>query len=254
MIRSLLQIFDSVSSTMDVARENILTGRVHFDSLGQSNYGGVMAQEQTAGRGQRGRIWYAEPGANLNVTYYFRRGPTDPQHAGEIAMLAGVAVVRAMPEPSSSLSLKWPNDVLLHGKKVGGILVEMVKAPDEAWVALIGVGINLSVREFPPEFAERATSLLREGVTPPDAKELGERILVSLHALADIWQNRGFGAILDGWRQYAETVGRKYETEVEGETLSGMADGVDARGALLLRMTDGRVLTVTSATSLREIG
>src|SRR5258708_33578609 len=91
-----MQILDSVSSTRDVARENIVSGRLPLDQLGQPRYRGLLAYEQTAGRGQRGRTWYARPGESLCATYYFRRGLTDPEHAGELSFLAGVAVADAV--------------------------------------------------------------------------------------------------------------------------------------------------------------
>lgn len=269
-----LQILDTVTSTMDVARENVLSGRVRFEASDRARLLGVLAREQTAGRGQRGRAWYAAPGESLCVTYYYRRGLTDPLHAAPLSFLAGVAVadtvsrlVRGMrwpirreshsetsPPSLPDVGLKWPNDVLLNGKKVGGILIEMVKAPDEAWVALIGVGLNLTMRALPPEIADYATSLALEGVTPCAPETLGERIGRALHRQADILRDRGFPALLQRWRAYDRTAGRRYRTETEAATLLGVAEGIDDTGALLLRLDDGTLFPVTTAASLRETG
>jgi BirA family biotin operon repressor/biotin-[acetyl-CoA-carboxylase] ligase len=265
-----LELLDSVSSTMDVARGHILSGRIAFNQIGKSRYEGVLAREQTAGRGQRGRSWYAAPGESLCATYYFRRGLTDPPHAGQIALLAGVAVAETLqmtllhsglivPAKRTALrkppavGLKWPNDVLLHGKKVGGILIEMVKAPDGHWVALIGVGINLGTRRFPPEIASDATSLALAGVESCDGLELGNRIAAALHAQADVRRNAGFAAILKRWRTFDQTPGRRYQTQLENAPVVGVAAGIDDAGALRLRLEDGREISVASASSVVEM-
>lgn len=257
---------------MDVARENLLSGRVRFNQKGGLRYHGVLAREQTSGRGQRGRDWYAAPGESLCATYYFRRGLTDPQRAGELAFLAGVAVADTLqrlalgsqlpireeaapllPSPlAHCIGLKWPNDVLLNSRKVGGILIEMVKAPDGEWVALVGVGVNVRVRALPPALVTQATSLALEGIETCDVEALGERIASALHAQADIRRDRGFAAILQRWRTYDQTPGRRYLTTIAGQELPGVASGIDETGALQLRLEDERVVTVTSASSLRE--
>ncbi len=268
-----MERLECVASTMDTARERLREGRVTFYPTGKSRWGGVVAREQTAGRGQRGRIWYATPGESLNATYYFRRGLTDPAHAGQIAFLAGVAVIESLQELILSVSwpvrdenqsvprayhrgrlgLKWPNDILLNGKKLGGILVEMVQASDGQWTALIGVGINLTVQEFPAELNPIATSLLREGVDAPTWEELADSLLYSLHAQADKRRDCGFRCILERWRDFDNTPGRLFETVIDGETRQGTAIGVDNTGALLLRWNDGRIEPVLSATSLRDL-
>ena len=268
-----MERLDCVTSTMDAARERLREGRVPFYPTGRSRWGGVVARDQTAGRGQRGRIWYAPPGESLSATYYFRRGLTDPARAGQIAFLAGVAVIESLQELVLSVSwpvrdenqgvprayhrarlgVKWPNDILLNGKKVGGILVELVQAFDGEWTALIGVGINLTIQEFPAEINERATSLLREGIASPAWDELADSILHSLHAQADKRRDHGFKAILERWRDFDVTPGRRFESEIDGETRHGTAVGVDETGALLLRWDNGTIAPVTSATSLRDM-
>lgn len=256
-----LEILQSVPSTMDVARENVLAGRVRFDTQGRPEPTGVLAREQTAGRGQRGRQWFALLDECLCATYYFQRGSLTPPSAGQLAFLAGIAVANTLQKvgeqasTSPRVGLKWPNDVLLNGKKAGGILIEMVERSQQnggEWVALIGIGINISVREFPPELEGKATSLLREGVTQTRYETLGETIASALDASADIQQNGGFEAILSHWRRHDETPGHVYETQWNGETVRGVAQGVEANGALLLHLPDDRVISVISASSTRE--
>lgn len=138
---------------MDIARENVLAGRVRFEASGRPVPNGVLAEEQTAGRGQRGRRWFAQSGECLCATYYFGWGLAAPETAGQLAFLAGVAVVETLASsfllPPSSFALKWPNDILLNGRKVGGILIELMQTPGGEWIALIGVGINVKTLSFP---------------------------------------------------------------------------------------------------------
>lgn len=245
---------------MDVARENVLAERVSFDASGRPVPSGIRAEAQTAGRGQRGRHWFALPGACLCATYYFGWGLVAPETAGQLAFLAGVAVVEGLAEEQnsfliphpSSLSLKWPNDVLLNGRKVGGILIELAQTPEQEWVALIGVGINVRVREFPAELADYATSLWREGVEVEDIGALAEAIAGALEHFAQVRREQGFEAILAHWRTYDVTPGRIFETTLEGKTVQGIADSVEADGALRLRLADDSLLRVLSASSVQE--
>ena len=246
---------------MDIARENVLTGRVRFEASGRPVPTGVLAEEQTAGRGQRGRHWFAQRGECLCATYYFGWGLAAPETAGQLAFLAGVAVVETLastPHPSSliphpsSLSLKWPNDILLNGRKVGGILIELTQTPGEEWIALIGVGINVKTRELPTELANSATSLWREGIEIQDIPALAEAVGGALERFAHRRREHGFEVILARWRTYDMTPGRVFETMREGRTVQGIADGIEPDGALRLRLPDGSLLRVLSASSLVE--
>ncbi|HLK59116.1 MAG TPA: biotin--[acetyl-CoA-carboxylase] ligase [Chthonomonadaceae bacterium] len=250
-----LRILERVGSTMDVARQEVRRGRVAFDCQGRSHYAGVMAREQTAGRGQRGRAWFAPYNEALCITYFVRHGLADPPHAASLALLVGVAVADTLCAhltPPSDIGLKWPNDILLNGKKLGGILIEMVRAPDNGWVALVGVGLNLAVRAFPPELAATATSLALEGRPAPSPEAVAAQIAQALPPLAALTQLHGLPALLARWRAYDRTPGRRYTTEQDGHSMEGIAVGIDDTGALLLRLLDGTVLPVTSASSLRE--
>jgi BirA family biotin operon repressor/biotin-[acetyl-CoA-carboxylase] ligase len=267
-----LEALDVVTSTLDIARENILSGRVAFNQLGQAPCDGVLAQMQTQGRGQRGRMWWAEPGESLLATYYFRRGLTDPQHAPQIGLLAGVAVASALrahlldiagkAQESdryaalrliNRIGLKWPNDLLLGQRKLGGLLIEMVRAPDGDWVALIGVGINMLSHSLPGELAQTATSLARENVTGADIRDFAEQIATALQRVADRRRTEGFDAILAHWRELDRSYGLRYRATLDGHEVEATAVGVDDVGALQLRLRDGNLLTVRSATSIREI-
>lgn len=258
-----VEILESAPTTMEIARDNIVSGRVVFDTDEcPSPFAGVMAYDQAAGRGQRGRSWFAKRGDSLCATYYFRHGLASPERAALLALLTGVAVAEAINTidipawkhasklPRSAVGLKWPNDVLLHQKKVGGILVELIRARDGHWTALIGVGINVAVRTFPEDLTNSATSLLPYPAAPDQIESLANAIAGSLHHWAAIARRDGFRAVLDAWRSLDRTPGMHFETELDGTSVWGEAQGVDDEGALLLRLNSGRQIAVTSASCL----
>lgn len=278
-----LESFDSVTSTMDVARERLVSRHLRFDSDGRLAFQGVIARQQTAGRGQRGRAWYGVPEQSLFATYYFRRSWVRPETAGILSLLAGAVVAEILQriiaeeiqhlhaqaklrvidvdiesETVASASdllrvgLKWPNDLLLRGKKVGGILVEMTHLSEDGWVALIGVGINVNQTEFPPELTQTATSLHREGIPMTSVPQLGEQIAHALDASGSAYTERLLDQIIARWRAFDETTGRSFQTEYEGHAVVGIAQGVDDSGALQLRLEDGRHISVQTASLLHD--
>ena len=252
-----VEILDSTPSTMDAAREWVVSRRFAAGT-GAVACACVMAREQTAGRGQRGRAWFAARDESLCATYTLHcPGVTEPSSAGLVALAAGVAVASALLlyEVPGVVGLKWPNDVLLNGKKAGGGLVEMMRSPGGLWIALVGVGLNVSVRQFPADLASTATSLLLEGVdlaALPDLERLARDIGDSLSS----WAYRclpDYHALIHMWRHFDATSGRRYETEWNGVPVIGTAEGIDDEGALLLRLDSGMLVAVTSASTLREI-
>lgn len=207
----------------------------------------VTAAEQTAGRGRQGRTWTAPPGKALLYSALLR--PLDDRH-----MMLPLAVPLAVCEAAEALrpglgcGVKWPNDVLVDGRKLAGVLIEA--RPQDGW-AVIGVGLNLTIApaEFPMDLRDTATSVfpnpaatLRTGSsTPPHphqpgvgrggagaaARVLSERLAAWVEAPPD--------EVLAAWRERDALIGR----EVAWEGGSGVADGVDERGFLLVRLADG---------------
>ncbi len=253
-----IEVLDTAASTMDEARRRVIEGRVSFDAEGTPSSWGVGAEEQTAGRGQRGRAWHTVRGESLSATYYVRRRFDLPEQAGRISIMAGVAVAGLLQSLGSvaNVALKWPNDILAAGKKAGGILIETVRAPDGGWVALVGVGINIFTMEFPEELRKSATSLALESsdvASLPPPQELASAIGAVLNAYAGTHSALSFAAWISQWRALDATAGRHYETEWNGAVATGKAEGIDDAGALLLRLDNGSLAAVTSATSLREV-
>ena len=204
--------FRATDSTNDRARELVEAGAP----------GGtvVTAREQTAGRGRQGRVWTAPEGKALLYSAVLR--PLDERHlllplSVPLAVCAAAEALR----PGVECQVKWPNDVWLEGRKLSGILIEA--KPQEAW-AVIGVGLNLSIapHEFPDDLRQPAISL-GGGVTP----EVGRQ---ELDAQLSDWAFADEAEVLDEWRRRDGLRGR----EVAWEDGSGVADGIDDRGNLVV--------------------
>lgn len=258
---SILQV-DTVTSTMDAARELVLAGRWRPGAEAAA-CNAIVAKHQSQGRGQRGRAWIDEPGSTLCATFHFDRGMVAPEAAAPLAILSGIAVAEAIhrislashgiPTPQRAgriirVGLKWPNDVLLNGKKVAGTLVELIRSPQRRWVALIGVGVNVFTRRFPDGLAQPATSLLLEGLEAPPLDQIAACIAASLARQADRYRDAGIPALLRRWRCYDETPGKSYSVEVDGRTAVCQALGVDASGGLVVRLPGGAMRTLFTAT------
>ena len=179
----------------------------------------VTADEQAAGRGRQGRVWAAAPGSAVLMSLVLR------DVRDSLPLAAAVAVCEAVPLPAT---IKWPNDVLVEGRKLAGILVE--GRPQEGW-AVLGLGLNVTTAEFPGELAGRATSLRLAGV------ETGrEEVLRDLLRQLAAWLSRPLDDVLEAWRARDTLRGRR----VRWRGGEGTAAGVDAAGALLVDTGDGR--------------
>lgn len=243
---------------MDTAQERLQKGIVRLDDALPTPYAGLMALEQTAGRGQRGRVWSSRPGASLCATFYFRHGLDLPAELSAVALLAGLAVAEALAvQVAASLStadigLKWPNDLLLDGKKVGGILIETTRTAEGQTVALIGLGLNIGAGAFPPELDSTAITLETAGVVITDSAALAANIAGALRRQAEQFRQEGWAGLIARWRPWDRTAGRRFHTERDGIPLSGIAEGIDDAGRLLLRLPDKTLLSVGSASTLQE--
>jgi BirA family biotin operon repressor/biotin-[acetyl-CoA-carboxylase] ligase len=180
----------------------------------------VTADAQTAGRGRQGREWTAPPGSALLMSVVLR------ELDERLPLTAAVAVCDAMP---AEAAIKWPNDVWIGGRKVAGILVE--GRPQEGW-AVLGVGLNVTTREFPPELAESATSLRLAGVDVAPARVLDD-VLASLAR----WLGAPPARVFEAWRSVDALKGERVRW-AGGE---GVADGIDDSGALRVETRMGLV-------------
>lgn len=240
--------FSIVTSTMDIARELLKTGDTQWRC--------VLAQHQTAGRGQRGRHWYDTSGQCLCATFLVEGSLADSDNAVALSLGTGVAVVNAlkcMLTTPLDIRLKWPNDLIIRNRKLGGILIERSMAEDIG-SPLVGVGINIQNREFPESIAAEATSLLLEGIDAsnlPNTEDLALAIINQLDELNTTFNRFGMAGILELWNAMDGTTGRRYFILHEGKEEQGIALGVTSEGALKLQCLNGEIITTTNASSLR---
>jgi BirA family biotin operon repressor/biotin-[acetyl-CoA-carboxylase] ligase len=205
----------------------------------------ITAARQTAGRGRRGRSWETGAG-NLAATYLFatQRSPAEAAQVSFVAALA-VADLAATYVPAPLITLKWPNDPLIAGRKTAGILVESGPGPGGGlWVA-VGIGVNLAT---PPQAPERPATAFAEHMRTPPPKPL-EALAILAEAFdrwRGVWDLAGFPAIADAWTARAHGLGQVCTARLSNETVEGIAEGLDADGALRLRTADGTVRRITA--------
>ncbi|TMD19116.1 MAG: biotin--[acetyl-CoA-carboxylase] ligase [Chloroflexi bacterium] len=197
----------SVNSTQEVARE------LPIGSI-------VVADHQTAGRGRLDRRWEAPPGSALLASFVLEPHPL-------LSLAAGVAAAEAC---GPDVRLKWPNDLMLRGRKLGGILVEVGGGK-----AVVGIGINLTS-------------------APPGAARLGrlrDELLDRLRAELSVWTSASSGRILDHWRELSVTLGRHVRVALPGHTFEGIAQDIAEDGALVV---DGQRIGAGDVIHLRQRG
>ncbi len=228
-----LHWFAEVGSTNDVAKQLADEGASHGEV--------VVAESQTAGRGRRGRAWASPAGRNLYASVVLRP-ELPPTRAPELTLLASVALCQAVRQAGvTAASIKWPNDVLAHGKKLAGILTEMGAELDQVqWVVLgFGVNVNAGPEDFPPEVRDLATSLAIERGEPVPRALFAAAALTTLEEWLDRHAAEGFAPVRDAWRSMSDTLGREVRVTGAGEEVVGVAADIDEGGALLVRTATG---------------
>ncbi|MFO0754684.1 MAG: biotin--[acetyl-CoA-carboxylase] ligase [Thermodesulfovibrionales bacterium] len=232
-------LLDRIDSTNTYAMELAFRGAPEGTVL--------LADEQTGGRGRRGRAWISPPGKNLYMSVILRPdiSPRDATVLTFLAAVAGATAVRAL--TSLPVAIKWPNDLLVGGKKLGGILTEMKADMDRIFHAVIGIGININMaREtLPGEIRSVATSVLAETGKVCRRTPFAVEILKEMEKRYRVLREKGRGPLLEEWLSLAATIGKHVEVTAGEGKISGFAEGIDEEGMLLLRLPDG---------SLRKIG
>lgn len=226
-----LQWLASTGSTMDDVRTRAAAGAA--EGLV------IAADEQVKGRGRLGRSWVAPVGVNLSLSILVR--PSLPVMK-RLGMITPLAVADAVAQTTGiPVRFKWPNDILIGGRKLCGILIEGEFSGERPALAIVGIGlnVNLDVDVF-PEIAGLATSLRRE--TGHSVQR--EAVLVALlTAFQQHYDNPDGAALLDDWRSRLDTLGRDVNVTFAGRTEHGVAEDVTGDGSLLLRRADGALLT-----------
>ncbi|HZL42542.1 MAG TPA: biotin--[acetyl-CoA-carboxylase] ligase [Verrucomicrobiae bacterium] len=234
-----IRVFQETTSTNDVieklARDGVKEGVV------------VFAESQTRGRGRLGRRWLSPAQRGLWFSVLLRPD-LRPQETTQLTVAAAIALVRAI-ESATHLQpeIKWPNDILIQGKKVAGILTELSAELDHVKYVILGIGVNVAMgaNEFPPEFRKAATSLKAETGRPIARAELASAILRELDY--DYLRIRAghFAAVADEWESRCSTLGRDVTIRIGDRQIRGRAESLGEDGALLLRKEHGHLERIT---------
>jgi len=227
-----IKYFKETESTNIIAREIA-------DSVEEGTI--VIAESQTAGRGRMGRKWISpEGGIWLSIILKPR---IEPLYAPRITLLAGVSVAKTMQGFGLPAKIKWPNDVLIHGKKVCGILTEIGAEVDLIDYLIVGIGIdaNVDTESFPEEIRDSSTSLKKEMGKEINRVEFVRKLLEEFELLYLKFKKEGFTKILEEWRNMSATIGEWVKISTQTHTIYGEAIGVDNEGALILETSDGQL-------------
>lgn len=223
--------FPSVTSTMDVCRA--------YAEQGAGEGLAILADAQTAGRGRAGRVWYSPLGQSLYLSILLRPN-LPPRRIGWLTMLGALAVADAISQFSilnSQLRLKWPNDVLLNGRKVAGVLVESSLTGDRLDYAVLGIGLNVNTGfdDAPEEVQLRATSLREALGHEVDREAVLERLLAAFDARYAMLP----ASPLADYARRLDTLGRRVRLQVGAESVEGDALRVEEDGALVVMTHQG---------------
>lgn len=203
----------------------------------------VLADFQSQGKGRLGRSWESPAGLNLYASIILRP-PIPPKVAPQITLLAGVATANALARASGlDPRLKWPNDILLRGKKVAGILSEMEAKDTKTQFFILGIGVNVNWprEDIPPHLLEIATSLRAEGGREIPRTLIAAEVFEELEQAYTSFLQEGFSPRLrEEWNRLSWINGKRVTVALPDKTISGEALGVDTDGALLLLDREGK--------------
>ena len=209
----------------------------------------VTARHQRAGRGRRGHEWWDAPGESLLVSVLLR--PSAPPAAvPQLSLVGGLAVAEALATAGVAARIRWPNDLLVDGRKVCGILAEASSdGAGRVQHVILGIGINLNQTEFPGALAERATSLRLVTGRVHDAGAVLAVVLAHLERRYAAWQAGGFAALRAAWLAHALLPGQIVRLP---DGTRGVGEDVGEDGTLLARASDGRLVAVVSGEAIEE--
>lgn len=230
-----IQVFQETTSTNDIieklARDGVREGAV------------VFAESQTKGRGRLGRRWMSPPGKGLWFSVLLRPA-LRPQQATQMTVATATALARAIQVGAGIRpDIKWPNDILIRGRKVAGILTELNAELDQVKYVVLGIGVdvNLSANEFPAELKTVATSLRAETGHVISRPGLAVTILRELDRDYTRIRNGQFAQVADEWEAQCTTIGQNVSIRMGDRVIRGRAESLSSEGALLVRSEHGHL-------------
>ncbi|MCW0219555.1 MAG: biotin--[acetyl-CoA-carboxylase] ligase [Prosthecobacter sp.] len=243
-----VRVVDEIASTSDALRTAAQQGEEHGIVL--------FAESQTAGRGRRDNRWVTPPGLDLMFSLLLR--PTEPiSFWPRLTTLAALSICLAIEEELPlKPQIKWPNDIYLNSRKVSGLLAEVVATP-KGMALILGIGLNVNSREFPPELADTATSLIQALPSGVTIRAL-DRQQIALRVLKDLAQQiqhleSGFTDAIAAVRQRSWLIGKQIRATVDGQEIYGRAVDINQEGHLILSLADGSLRTLNSADGVRQV-
>lgn len=208
-----------------------------------------IAEIQTAGKGTRGRGWVSSRGDGIYHSILLKPDIL-PFEAAQITLVAGLAVCRAV---GHGAQIKWPNDIVINGKKLCGILTEMSSEKNMINSIVCGIGVNVNTKSFPKEIAHRATSLYIESGQQLERNALIAKILNEFEFCYKKFLEEGLEPMLDAYKQSCVTIGREVNVIFKNETITGIAADIAEDGSLLVENDSGIVRVSSGEVSVRGI-
>ncbi len=235
--------YERLTSTNDMAKRFALDGCKEFFF--------VAANSQTAGKGRLGREWESPHNKNIyiSVVLYPDIGF---ESVAQITLISGLAVVKTIRDMTKAdAKIKWPNDVLINGKKVVGILTEMQAEVNRILFAVVGIGINVNQTVFDDELKEKATSILLESGIKYKRSEMIAKLMQMLKEYYKIFCEKGFGVFLDEYKKICINLDREVTAVSKGQRINGIAVDISENGELVIDTGDGLVNISSGEATLR---
>lgn len=206
----------------------------------------AVADIQNAGRGRLGRRWSAPGGTSVMMSILLRPSYT-PSYAPMMTLIMGLSVAQACKAAGADVSIKWPNDAVINGKKICGILTEMSAVQDKIEYAVIGTGINVNLREFPPELQKTATSLCLELGHDFDRLEILDAVLIAFEKnYGRFLQTLDLSLIKEDYERLLANKDRQVRVLDPLGEYEGIARGINAQGELLVELNNGEICEIGS--------
>jgi BirA family biotin operon repressor/biotin-[acetyl-CoA-carboxylase] ligase len=225
-----LGIVDSTNSfAMELAEKGASHGTV------------VIADSQTKGRGRMGRTWISPSGDNIYMSVILTP-PMGLKEGTLLTILAGVACCSALRNTTGlPVEIKWPNDLMVSHRKLGGILTEIKSGAGKLSYAVMGIGINVNTKleDFPPEVRKIATSIRNEKGKTESRTFLMAEVLNELDCWYRVLAQKGKDALLDEWRRLTSMMGKPVQVTMGEELINGLAHDIDEEGMLIVRLPSG---------------
>jgi len=234
-----IHYFDSVDSTNNIAQQLARDGAAEGAV--------VIAEAQTKGRGRLGRAWVSPPFRNLYMSVILRP-PLAATDAPPLALVVGLATAEAVSEWAPNVALKWPNDVLIGGRKVSGILTEMDADQDRVRFVIAGIGVNLNIADddFPLELRDKAASIMSVTGVDVDRGAFAAHLLAHLEERYDLFVRDGFSAVQPLCDRLSCLNGRRVQIDDGGRRYDGIVSGLADDGSLRLHDASGAEIRIVA--------